>query len=102
MTEIVKSKNHKAFSNCGQYEYVLTEGQLYKCNVGNPFDTEDNRLGVWECTEKMALKLPDVYPFLQPEKTDSWQERVYNAPVASRGTATLFKSPMTGTYVGID
>ncbi|EKU98004.1 hypothetical protein Lepto7375DRAFT_7263 [Leptolyngbya sp. PCC 7375] len=102
MPEIVKSKNHVAFSDCKNYEYVLTEGHLYKCSVSNPFDTEDNRLGAWECSEAMALNLPDIYPFLQPQKVDSWQERVYNAPVTGRGTATLFRSPVTGGYVGID
>ena len=101
MPEIVKSKNHVAFSDCENYEYVPTDGHLYKCNVKNPFDTEDKRLGAWECTEKMALEHPEVYPFLQPQKTDSWQERVYDAPVGHRGVATLFKAP-TGGYVSID
>lgn len=95
----IKSKDHASFDN--DYEYIVSSDNVYKCHINSDFDTNGNRTGTWECTVKMGEKHPDVYPFLQP-KSNSWQDHVYNAPVSLKGTGMLFKSPTTGTFVGIE
>ena len=93
----IKSENHIAFHN--NAEYIVVDDQLFKCPLDAPFDTENNRTGTWECSVKAAKTIPEVYPFWT---IDTWQKSVYNAPVAHRGNPTLFRSPVTNTYVSID
>lgn len=95
-----KSKNHIGWSDDHQFEFVLIDDQLYKCDINGDFDTEGNRVGSWECTKQMGIKHPDVYPFLQPVST--WQNQVYNAPVQLKGQPTMFRSPTTGAFVSIE
>lgn len=102
MSDPIKSKNHIGWSDDHQFEFVLISDQLYKCGIDANFDTEGNRVGSWECTKTMGMQHPDVYPFLQPVETSTWQDQVYNAPVQLKGQPTMFKSPTTGTFVSIE
>ena len=96
---IKKSKGHKAFTQDGKKEWLVFENNLYLAAITNPFDTNDNRVGVWECTVTRAKEYPELYPFMAKKP----EHRMHNAPVKmGKGLPLMVKSPMGHGLISIE